>query len=268
MVLGRNVEIMAKKFPPTRFPDATAVSYYRSMNRLIRVLGKATLEIYDEQMVPQIKIYRSRSDSQSYRADGPLDVIRKAIELIKGLSLGIFTSKVVKDTASQFVNSVNVFNVSNIQDQGKIIGIDPTQREPWLDEFMRTSIAENVSYISSLRDEYFPKIESIIYQGVKNGDSIKDIRQQLVDRIGMSQKRAQFIAVDQAGSIFGQMTAKRHQQMGVEKFKWLTSQDERVRPSHRALSNKIFPYSNPPAVGLPGTDYRCRCVAIPVFEEE
>lgn len=259
---------MARKVPPTRFPDAVAVSYYRGVKRLVNELGSVTLRVFDEQIKPQIKLHQNRQDAHFYSVDGPLDVIRQAIELIKGLSLGIFTSSAVQDVASRFVNSLNLFSQNTARAQGKVKGIDPTLNEPWLAEFMRISIAENVSYISTIRDEYFPKIESIIYQGVKNGSSVKKIRDQLVERVGMTQKRAEFIAVDQTGSIFGQMTAKRHQQMGAPKFTWLTSNDEKVRKTHKELHGKVFSYNDPPAVGLPGTDYRCRCVALPVFEEE
>jgi SPP1 gp7 family putative phage head morphogenesis protein len=261
---GKNVVAMARKVPPTRYPDSVAVAYYRSMNKLITELGKATLQVYDLHIQPQIKQY----SADTFREDAPLDVIRLAIETIKGLSLGIFTSSTVQKIASTFVNSLNLFSTNNMQAQGRVKGIDPTQQESWLESFMKTSIAENVSYISSFRDGYFPKIESIIYQGIKNGSSAKKIRDQLVERIGMSRKRAKFIAVDQTGSILGQMTAKRHQQMGVSKFRWSTVKDERVRKTHKELNNKVFSYSDPPEVGLPGTDYRCRCVAIPVFDEE
>ncbi len=266
MPLGKSVATMARKLPPTRFPDAVMVQYYRDLKKLTDELGKVTLSVFDEHIKPQIKLYQTRQDSRSYSVDGPLDIIRQAIELMKGLSLGIFSSNKILNTATRFVNSINVFNKKNMQDQGRVRGIDPTQNEPWLDEFMRTSIMENVSYISTIRDEYFPKVESIVYQGVKNGSSPKEIREQLVQRIGMSEKRAKFIARDQSGSILGQMTAKRHKAMGAEKFKWSTSKDERVRDSHEKLEGKVFEYANPPAVGLPGTDYNCRCVAMPVFE--
>jgi uncharacterized protein with gpF-like domain len=56
--------------------------------------------------------------------------------------------------------------------QAKVKGINPIQSEPWLDEYIRTSIKKNVIYISTSRDEFFPKVEGIILQGVKNGDSI------------------------------------------------------------------------------------------------
>jgi SPP1 gp7 family putative phage head morphogenesis protein len=51
--------------------------------------------------------------------------------------------------------------------------------------------------------------------------------------------------------------------IGVEKCRWSTSLDERVRPSHRVLEGKIFSYDNlPPEYN----DYNCRCVLIPIIE--
>ncbi|KZE66787.1 hypothetical protein AWM68_20325 [Fictibacillus phosphorivorans] len=261
---------MPKIAPPTRFPDAVALLYYRSMKRLILALKKLSLEVFDEQIKPEVKNYKKRYDDSTFIEDGPLDIIQRAIDIIKGLSLGIFTSSEVQSIANTFVNGVNVFNKNNIQKQGAIKGIDPTAYEPWLQEYMRSSVSENVSYISKLRDDYFTDIETIVMQGVKRGHSPKQIRDELIERVGLSLKRAEFIAIDQAGTILGQMTAKRHQQMGVSKFTWVTSKDERVRKTHQELDNQVFSYSDPPTVGkrkvLPGEDYRCRCVSRPVFD--
>lgn len=257
---------MAKRTPKTRYPWSAERFYARQLNDLVNQLGKLTLSIFDEQIKAQINLYKMRTDAQ-YRADAPLDVIRQAIELIKGLTLGIFSSDTLLKIATRFMNTLNQQSKTNAKAQGRVHGIDPTQREPWLDEFMRNTIHENVSYISSISDEYFPKIENIIYQGAKKGSSIADIRNQLVERIGMAKNRATFIAVDQTGTIFGQMTAKRHQEMGVPRFTWSTSHDNKVRKTHRELDGHEYSYSDPPAEGLPGTPYRCRCVAIPVFDE-
>jgi SPP1 gp7 family putative phage head morphogenesis protein len=234
---------------------------------MVDQLGKLTLQIFDDQIKSQIKQYKARQDATEYRQDEPLDVIRQAVELIKGLSLGIFSNSDVQRTAERFVKTVNEQSKANTKAQGAIHSIDPTQSEPWLAEFMRSSVAENVSYISTIRDEFFPKIESIIYQGVKKGQSIGDIRQGLVDRVGMTRNRAQFIAVDQTGTIFGQMTGKRHREVGVKKFEWVDAGDNRVRPKHRDLNGHIFSYDNPPSEGLPGEPFRCRCVAYPVFDD-
>ncbi|MEK4085619.1 phage head morphogenesis protein [Psychrobacillus sp. FSL K6-1415] len=258
---------MAKrKVPLTRFPDAVAVSYNRAITKMVRELGKETLKMFDQHIERQIEL--NRKDKHDFIVDGFFDVFKSIFQSFKNKASKTFSSKRKEDAAGTFLASLNQFNKSNMFQQGRIRGIDPTKTEPWLNNFMKAKVAENVNYITKIQDDYVEKIEEIIETGVKGGTNPKVIRNQLVERIGMTESRAQFIAVDQAGSILGQMTAKRHQQMGVEKFKWLTSKDERVRESHRELSDMVFTYDDPPEVGLPGEDYRCRCVAIPVFDDD
>ncbi len=262
---------MAKrKIPLTRFPDAVAVSYNRAITKMVRELGKETLKMFDQQIEKEIE--RNRKDSHELIVDGFFDVFKSIFKAFKDKASKTFSSKRKEDAAGTFLASLNQFNKNNMFQQGKVRGIDPTKTEPWLSTFMKAKVVENVSYITKIQDEYIEKIEEIIETGVKGGTNPKIIRNQLVERIGMTENRAQFIAVDQAGSILGQMTAQRHQDIGIERFTWLTSKDERVRETHKELNNKVFAYSDPPTVGgrvvLPGEDFRCRCVAIPVFDDE
>ncbi|MFJ7891308.1 minor capsid protein [Lysinibacillus xylanilyticus] len=256
---------MAKKVPITRFPDAATVSYSRAIEKMITALGAETLKLFEKHIVPQLT---TRKDA--YVEDGILDGFKKMFHSLKNKASKIFTVPRSERAASSFVKSINRFNRHNLEQQMKVKGIDLVANEPWLKDFLHTKISNNVGYIKTIHDDYFTSIENIVLNGVKDGRSIKQIREQLMEQVEISKNKAQFIAVDQAGTILGQMTAQRHQQIGVEKFKWLTSHDERVRDSHKALSNKIFSYDEPPTVNgrvvLPGEDYRCRCVAIPEFD--
>lgn len=47
-------------------------------------------------------------------------------------------------------------------------------------------------------------------------------------------------------------------------YRWHTSGDDRVRPSHAANEGKIFAWANPPATGHPSEEANCRCWAEPV----
>lgn len=249
-----------KRTPKTRYPWSAEQFYSKQLLKLVNQLGKLTLNVFDDKIRPLIVSSRMKTD-----ADINIPMV---IDLIKALSLGIFASEDIKKTASRFMLNLNQQSKSNTDSQAKAHGIDPVRSEPWLGDFMKTNINNNVKYISSIRDEYFPKIMDIINTGVRSGQSITDIRGNLVDRIGMTRNRAQFIAVDQTGSIFGQITAKRHQAMGVNSFEWVDAGDNRVRPKHRDLNGNTFSYANPPSEGLPGEPYRCRCVAMPVFADE
>jgi SPP1 gp7 family putative phage head morphogenesis protein len=46
-------------------------------------------------------------------------------------------------------------------------------------------------------------------------------------------------------------------------YVWRTRDDDKVRPSHRANDGHVFDWSAPPATGHPGSEYGCRCQAVP-----
>lgn len=258
---------MAKRVPATRFPDMVTASYYRSIDKMVQAAGNATLTLFDKHLKEYID--SNRADSSGFFVeDGPLDFLKSIINRMKTAVNNAYSERKMTRATDSFMKSLNKVNKTNMEQQGRVRGIDLPATEAWLASFMRENTKKNVSYITNIRDDYTEKIENIIFEGVENGNSHKTIREQLEEQIDMSRNRAEFIAVDQAGSLFGQMTARRHQDMGVMKFKWRTSKDERVRKSHKVLENKVFSYDDPPEVGLPGTDFRCRCIAIPIFNDE
>lgn len=259
---------MAKKVPITRFPDAATVSYSRAMEKMVNALGAETLKLFDKHIVPQLT---TRQDAE-YTEDGILDGIKKMFHSLKNKASKIFATTRSERAASSFVKNINRFNRHNIEQQMKVKGIALVATEPWLKDFLYTKITDNVGFIETIHEDYFERIKEVVEDGVKKGSSVKQMREQLMEQVDISKNKAQFIAVDQAGSILGQMTAQRHQNLGIEKFEWYDSADERVRDSHRRLSGKTFSYSEPPEVNgrkvLPGEDYRCRCVALPVFDDD
>ncbi|WP_162287785.1 minor capsid protein [Indiicoccus explosivorum] len=260
---------MARKVPPTRFPYAPSVNYSKAIKRLVNELGSETLKTFDEQLKPQLKAYK-RKDSLNYIEDSFLSLIQRAFAFIASAAHRIFSPSKVVTIATDNLSLINKMNLKNMKAQGRVAGVEPVDADGKLADFMELSIQQNVSYITKIKDDFLVDIERIVLNGVKKGSSMKGIREQLVQQIGFSRTRAEFIAVDQMGSIFGQLTAKRHQSMGVKEFIWRDSDDERVRKTHENLDGKTFSYANPPTVGkrkvLPGEDYRCRCVADPVFE--
>ncbi|MBD8026434.1 minor capsid protein [Ureibacillus sp. Re31] len=259
-----------RKVPDTRFPDAVAVSYNRAIKKMVNEIGKETLTLFDQYIAPEI--VRDRRDGQEFLVDGLSENIKKMFKTLKEKAANVFSSSRKEKTVQTYMKNLDNFNKNIIKQQGKVIGVGPTETDPKLQKYLKEKTADNVAYITKLEDDYLKKVVEIVTDGVEKGSTAKQIRKQLVERVEMSENRAQFIAVDQTGSIFGQMTAQRHQDMGVNRFKWRTSKDERVRESHMLLSDKVFSYDDPPQVGarkvLPGEDYRCRCIPIPVFDDE
>ncbi len=259
---------MSKKVPITRFPDAAAITYSRDIRKMILELGDETLKHFEKHVVPLLN--DQRQDSTEYLVDGIFDNIKRMFKALAKKASKSFSERRRLSAARRFVNSVNRFNRHNIENQLAVRGINLAEREPWLEIFIVKRIKDNVSYIKNIEDDYRSEVENVVRDGVRVGQSIKQIRESILLRVDVAESRAQFLAVDQAGSILGQMTAERHQNIGIEKFTWYDSADERVRKSHKDLNGKIFSYDDPPTVNgrkvLPGEDYRCRCVAIPEFD--
>lgn len=64
------------------------------------------------------------------------------------------------------------------------------------------------------------------------------------------------------------LTRSLQEAAGVRTFRWLTRQDDRVRPSHKRLHGKIFTWAEgAPVEGYPGEPWGCRCSAAPITTE-
>ncbi|MBC2077671.1 minor capsid protein [Listeria booriae] len=252
---------MTKRMLITRYPHNVERAYAKNMLRLTQAIADIVLYEFDTNIAPEI-------NSRNMRFDGYLvdSIFQKSLDRIKALTLGIFTAKEKYSIASKFVRASNSTAKTQFVNQMEVAGVDPTKTEPWLNDYMDAAIAENVSYIGSIGDEYSAKTEQIILRGAKEGRSGQEIRDELVDQIGMSENKAKFIARDQVGSLFGDLTTTRHKKVGIPGFMWSDSGDNRVRPLHVEYNGKYFSYDDPNAP-IPGKDYGCRCVAIPEFDE-
>lgn len=137
--------------------------------------------------------------------------------------------------------------------------------EPWLRDQMGLAVTENARLIKSLPEQMLGQIEGIVNRGVLAGTRHEDLAKLIVERFGVADRRATLIARDQVLKWHGSLTRLRHQDAGVSEYTWSTSQDERVRPTHRARNGKRYKWTDSP---IPGQEVLCRCAAIPVIPDE
>ncbi|MED4455915.1 minor capsid protein [Metabacillus fastidiosus] len=249
--------MIKRNIPPTRYPYAVERAYERGMKQMIKNMVHITLQEYDRAIKMNIKAYHADADELTF--------VQRVLQLVRALTLNIFSSSEITNLANTFVSGLNLFNMKNMNDQARVAGVNPIQHEKWLNDFVKSSVTQNVGYIKSIQSQFHDKIEAIVYEGMKSGTSMKEIREQIMRTGKVSESKAELIAVDQSGSIHGQLTKKRHEEMGVSKFQWLTAGDSRVRKEHQNYNGKTYDYKNGANGKFPGSDYRCRCVAIPVF---
>lgn len=91
---------------------------------------------------------------------------------------------------------------------------------------------------------------------------------------GTAEYRAKLIARDQAAKMNASFNETRQKSIGVRRYRWSASIDERTREAHAEADGQIFSWDDPQVVGVtgdlvhPGEDIQCRCVAIPIFDDE
>lgn len=172
------------------------------------------------------------------------------------------------DLADTVLSQVNSFNRRDVQ---RILTIDIDDEPQAIRRELTRLRRENVVLIRSLGADLLTDLRSTISESVREGRRVEDLREVIAERFSVSESRAELIATDQTLKANADLTRIRHREAGIEKYRWSTSLDEKVRSAHQALEGRIFSWDDPPITNEagdrnhPGGDYRCRCGAIPVL---
>jgi SPP1 gp7 family putative phage head morphogenesis protein len=94
-----------------------------------------------------------------------------------------------------------------------------------------------------------------------NLDSLKPI---IAAMKKTSVRESRFFARDQFARFNKAMTVASLKQSNATHVRWMTVQDGRVRPTHKALNGKVFPVD---AIPEEQHDYNCRCSFYPIFTD-
>lgn len=136
---------------------------------------------------------------------------------------------------------------------------------------------ETAQWVKKLRDETLELYTSNTLQAMSQGDSLATILERFDGLEGKRVDHAKFTARNQIQNYNGISTKLRAQNLGIEKARWVTAGDDRVRASHADRDGKEFDlakglYSSVDGVYLlPGVDYQCRCtyeLIIPTGDDE
>ena len=133
---------------------------------------------------------------------------------------------------------------------------------------MNAVIADNVSLIKTIpegaRDDLAKRLQKAFEDAPFDQTLVK---QAVQESYNIANNRVKLITRDQTTKAYGRFTEVRQRQIGVKRYRWSTSKDDRVRETHRANEGVVFDWDEPPATGIPGEEINCRCVAIPVLDD-
>lgn len=201
------------------------------------------------------------------RSDRYVDKVELVMNQLRTQFLTVYPEAELRRMALKAMEEIEVFNLRQIDRNFRVaFGGDYSRFEPWLTDELRGFVKGNVSLMTSISEEYFTKVEGVVLRGAQSGRLAKNIAQDIQGQFGIAERRAAVIARDQVSSFNGNLTQLRQANAGIEKYRWQTSGDNRVRDEHESRDGKIFSWKDPPSDGHPGQAIMCRCVAIPVFE--
>lgn len=138
-------------------------------------------------------------------------------------------------------------------------------------------IAENANYIKSVPlivgEDLTKHIQSKAFAGSRVAYKSDEFKAMVGE---MSQSHARMISRTETSKAMSALTQARAEYTGHDWYIWHTSEDGRVRESHRNMDGVLCRFSDPPApeelVGeksagkySPGNIYNCRCYAEPII---
>lgn len=248
---------------PQRYAAPPHQQYQRALVRLVKQWRVWVKEYILPHLAPALE-----HAEQVLRTDAPVGDIISRISILK-LETKRSIDREVPPLAEQQAKKTAGRGKEQTNAQAKtVIGIEPLAHEPWLNDFVDIFTQANTGLISSVSEDTFNAMTQLVRTAALEGSSAGDLADDIMDRLDVAESRARMIARDQIAKFNGELTRVRQGRLGVARYIWRTSLDERVRESHASLEGKEFRWDDPPAVGHPGQDYNCRCTAEPVFEEE
>lgn len=127
-------------------------------------------------------------------------------------------------------------------------------------------------YIKKWTEESIVRLRDRVLINTFKGKRAETLVRSIEHDFGVSLNKAKFLARQETSLLMSQYREERYKSAGVQKYRWLTSGDERVRGYHKRLNGKIFTWDNPPVVDAtgrrahPGQDFGCRCIAAPIID--
>ncbi len=140
-------------------------------------------------------------------------------------------------------------------------------------------IQANAARIQSLPYDLARRASRFIASEQRRGTRAAAIAATLQRRMPeMAQSQARMLARTGVGAAETALTRARAERLGLSWYDWATSEDQRVRPSHRLMDKVLVSWTDPPSpeqlAGLgnpfghyaPGTVPNCRCLALPLID--
>ena len=158
---------------------------------------------------------------------------------------------------------------------GRVLRLDLRRDVPGLADRIDDFRERNIGLIRTDLTGTLDEVSALVEDAHRTGMRVEALAGSIAERFSVSDSRAELIARDQVLKLNAQISQTRLRAVGVERYTWSASRDDRVRPDHEELDGQEFSFDDPPITckrtgetNNPGEDFQCRCVAIPILPTE
>ena len=139
-------------------------------------------------------------------------------------------------------------------------------------------IAENVSLIKTIPQEYFKDITGSVMRSITTGRGLADLIPEISKRAKTTERKVKLMALDQTRKAYNSINKQRMTNVGIKQFEWIHSYGGQApRESHMKINGHIFSFENleneqaalgvpKQDRGIPGQAINCRCTMNPVID--
>ena len=211
-------------------------------------------------------------------------LLAKLSELIGQESVvRLFISKAVDRMYSKLIKDLE----ETTQDEGKVPVIELVRTKEQAKKVTEDYIHNMDYWVKKWKEKEIIKMRQDVADMVKNGARTETIKKYFMNRWGIAERKAEFLARNESGIAGSVIKATHYQDMGCTHFKWLRSTSKEKRELHLEYAKEtgnqygiggtnIFSFSDPPIIeqikvgnsfvpkpngqkGLPQQTYNCEC---------
>lgn len=255
---------------PLYNPVSIEVRYSRELRRLVRVMAAETKrDVTALFQDPEAKAFFAMDANIAVQA-------RQLMNLLTARFQRLFNTYADK-MARQMLVEVDEQSKASLMRSFKALSNEVTLKVSDMPPTMRTlfeaSISENVDLIKSIPEQYLTQIKGAVNRSITGTGGIGPLIEELKKHEGITDRRANNIAMDQTRKAYQTVNIERSKAAGVKKGIWVhTGGTREPRPKHKAYNGKEFVLADGAPVGdkgqhvQPGEEIFCRCTFIPVVD--
>ncbi|WP_220387564.1 phage minor head protein [Alloalcanivorax xenomutans] len=276
---------------PSRKDESVEVFYRGQLRSLVRLIN----QVIAAEVMPVVKQEKPAYTGDALTMDGWAERVRAALQAAADqFTTATFAAQAERVAQDMVRRADAVSTGAFVESVNRAIGVDLSNMidSERLQEELEAAVAENISLIRSIPQQHFTRLESIVLNGMRNGQTPTTIANNIRELSGVTYRRARFIARDQVAKLNGDITEARQSAAGITHYRAVDAGDERVtgRPGGRYPNAKIkcweiarrdIGYGPGVYTWKEGASYAgqkglhpgkhhpgCRCTATPVFEWE